>query len=170
MYKVNETILYDTEGICNISEITDKNFGGKTQKFYILTPVNKNGMTIYVPIDNEKQTGKIRKVLSEEEIYSLIKTIPDEELIWIENDYERKETYKAIIQSGDRKELIKLIRTLELRKETLTKEGKKLHMSDELFMKNAERILYEEFSYVLNIKPEEVVPFIINRLEAENTH
>ncbi|MCR2033199.1 CarD family transcriptional regulator [Anaerofustis stercorihominis] len=170
MYKVDEIILYDTEGVCKISEITEKDFGGEKQKYYILNSINKNGMTIYVPVDNEKQTAKMRKILSSEEIFKLIKNMPNEDMIWIENDSERRDIYKKIIQSGDRRDLIKLIITLHYHKDELIKQGKKLHMSDEQFMKNAERILHDEFSHVLNIRPNEVVSFIVNELKSEQTN
>ena len=170
MYKVDEIILYDTEGVCRISEITEKTFGGKKQKYYILSTVSKNSMTIYVPVDNEKQTIKMRKILSSDEIYKLIRNMPNEDLIWIENDGERKEKYKQIIQSGDRRGLIKIIRTLHFQKEQLTKQGKKLHMSDEQFMKSAQKILHEEFSHVLKIEPNQVIPFIVNELKIEHAN
>lgn len=37
-------------------------------------------------------------------------------------------------------------------------------MSDEHFFKEAERILYEEFALVLKIRPEQVLPFILEQI------
>jgi CarD family transcriptional regulator len=34
-------------------------------------------------------------------------------------------------------------------------------MSDEQFMRDAEKILYDEFAYVLGIKREDILPFIL---------
>jgi CarD family transcriptional regulator len=41
---------------------------------------------------------------------------------------------------------------------------KKLTKSDEDIMSTAERQLYEEFAIVLDISPDEIVPFIFQRL------
>lgn len=85
MFNVNDTILYGTHGICKISDITEQNFNGSTKKYYILQPLHNVSSTIYVPMDNEKLLAKIRRILSEEELYELIKAMPDKETTWIEN-------------------------------------------------------------------------------------
>lgn len=41
------------------------------------------------PFDNEKQTSKMRKILSSDEIYKLIQKYTNEDLI-VENDGEKK--------------------------------------------------------------------------------
>lgn len=165
MYNVGEKILYDSEGICTITEIAEKTFAGMTSVFYVLTPINKKTTTIYVPVDNENRTSKMKKVLSEQEIYDLIDSMPDEETIWIEDDAKRKEVYQDIIHSGDRVKLIQLLKTLQIHKTRQEKSGKKLHISDEHFMKTAEKILHEELSHVLNIDPNEVALFLVHQLK-----
>ena len=42
-----------------------------------------------------------------------------------------------------------------------------MHAIDRYFMKEAEKRLHEEFAYVLNIKPEEVIPFITEQVNIE---
>ena len=46
-------------------------------------------------------------------------------------------------------------------------EGRKMHTVDRYFMKEAEKKLHEEFAYVLNIKPDEVIPFILDQINVE---
>ena len=108
MYKVDEIIQYDNEGLCKISEIVEKDFTGSTAQFYVLTPLHKDSLTIFVPVNN---TSKMRVVLSPKEIYALIDNIKDNDLIWIEDDNERNSTYKKIIHSGNREDIMKVIRT-----------------------------------------------------------
>lgn len=91
----------------------------------------------------------------------------DSELLWIDNDNLRKERYKGILRDGNRQEIMQLIRTLYLHQLKLKEEGKKFHASDDKFYKDAERILYEEFAYVLNISEEEVVPFICQEIDVK---
>ena len=45
------------------------------------------------------------------------------------------------------------------------KTGKKFHIADERIMREAEHKLHGEFAYVLNIKLDEVVPFIMGELQ-----
>lgn len=99
------------------------------------------------------------------EVYSLINTMPHNESIWIEDINLRKEKYTKILKSGDNKQLVKLIRTLYLEKEKKKVEGKKLYVNDEKIMTDAEKLLHEEFALVLDIKVDEVLPFILGKLE-----
>lgn len=164
MFQINDTILYGADGICVIKEITERTFGGKTQEYYVLEPVYGNQSTIYVPTGSEKLLAKMRRILSAEEIHELIESMPEDELLWIENESERKQAYSEILRSGDRKAMVRLIKTLYLRQQELKQSNRKFHACDERFMKDAEKILYHEFAHVLHLKPQEVQPFILNQI------
>lgn len=164
MYDINDTVLYGANGICKISDICEKDFSGTVKKYYLLRPLANEGMTIFVPVENKTLTQRMRRILSTEEIYDLIGMITDEPVEWIVDDTERKEHYRAILSSGDRRELLKMIRELYLHKQEQQSKGRKNHISDEQFLKEAEKLLYSEFSLVLNIKPNEVPSFIAKRI------
>ncbi len=53
---------------------------------------------------------------------------------------------------------------LFLRQQELAGKRKKLHIADEKILKETERVLYEEFAYVLGIGQDEVLPFILQKL------
>lgn len=165
MYSKNDTVLYGSQGICRIEDITEKEMGGKTIEYYVLKPIENSHATIYVPTQNEMLVSKMKKILSVKEIYQLIQAMPNEELIWIEGDNKRRDAYREILKSGDRKMLIQLIRTLFLRQQELKSKKRKLHANDEKILREAENILHEEFAYVLNINKDEVVPFIFQQIE-----
>lgn len=99
------------------------------------------------------------------DVYELIRSMPDNETIWIDDINLRKEKYTDILKKGDTIALIKLIKTLYLEKEKKKNEGKKLYVGDEKIMSEAQRLLHEEFALVLNIKVDEVIPFILGELE-----
>ena len=166
MYQVNENVLYGSQGVCRIIEIAKKDFQGSQMEYYILKPVENNASTIYVPVNNEALTGKMRRVLSPEEIERLIASAPQQPSVWIENDNDRKEAYKAVLSGGDRMALLKVIQALYLHQEELRKKGKRLHLADEHIFKAAEKILYEEFALALHITPEQVPPFIRSRIQS----
>ena len=167
MFQINDIVTYGTNGVCKIENITVKEFMGSAKEYYVLKPVNDNASTIYVPVHNEKVAGKMRKILSEHEVYRLIVTMPGQEHIWFQRDNERKEQYKNIIARGDHGELIGMIKAIYLQKKKREAEGKRLHISDERFFKEAERILYEEFQYVLNIRRDELLPLMFSKMKEE---
>ena len=88
--------------------------------------------------------------------------MPDKDHIWNNDNRKRKESYRQILADGNHYELVKMVKTLRWHKQEIknTNKNNKLQISDEDFLKDAEKALCEEFAYVLNIKREEVIPFI----------
>ena len=80
------------------------------KQYYFLTPLDDH-ITILVPTDNEEALSKMRKVLSKKDIYELIKTMPDNETIWINDKNIRKQKYNDIINHGNHEQLVKLTKT-----------------------------------------------------------
>lgn len=170
MFNINDTILYGTEGICKITEITSKKFGNKSMEYYVLKPMyNNSNSTVYVPTSNSKLIDKMRPISSPEEINTIINNISNEDCIWISDENTRKNKYTEIISKGNQKILMILIKTLYLHQEDQKAIGKTLHMSDKNFLKVAEKLLYDEFAHVLNIKPEQVLPFIMESIETKSS-
>jgi len=91
--------------------------------------------------------------------------MPNEKANWIANENERKNMYRDIISKGNHTELIKMIKAIFIEKREKESEGKRLHASDERFLKEAEQILYGEFQYVLNLNEDELMNYIFERIE-----
>ncbi len=164
MFQINDTVVYGVHGVCKIENITMKEFIGSQKEYYVLKPISDSAATLYVPMHNEKLLEKMRKILSEQEVYRLIETMPQKEILWFQNENERKEQYKKVIAKGDQSELIGMIKAIYLHKQKRQAEGKHLYISDERFFKEAERILYDEFQYVLNIRREDLLPLIFSKI------
>lgn len=163
MYAVNDTVMYGQSGICKITEICDRKFGRETLKYYVLRPVYGDNTVIYCPVDSDKV--RIRKLLLAEEVVALIREMPAQQGDWIENDNLRKEAQTEILRRGDHKELIALIKTLYRKRTETENSGRRFHRADAEAMAQAEKMLYQEFAQVLDIAPDEVVPFIIGKIE-----
>lgn len=166
MRQIGEIVLYGTDGVCRIQDITVKKFGKETANYYVLCSLYRGNSMIYVPVGNEKLESKMRDILSKEEIDAIIVSMHEETDIWIENEPLRKIKYKEIITGGDRKSLLCLIKTLYEHRINQEKSGKKMHMTDERFMKDAEKILYDEIAHVMGIEHREVVGYISDKLSA----
>lgn len=160
MYNINDTVIYASYGVCRIKAVETRDFSGEPKEYYILQPVGDTRNTFYIPTDNEALKEKMRRVYSRKEVEELIRIMPDEGSIWIENEQQRKDAYRQIIENGNRHELIKLIKTLYIYRKDLEAQHKKLHSTDERFLRDAENMLYDEFAFALGISRDEVVPYI----------
>jgi hypothetical protein len=49
LFGINDTVVYGTEGICVIVDITEKIFDSNTQQYYVLRPVYNKSSLIMVP-------------------------------------------------------------------------------------------------------------------------
>ena len=166
MFQVNDVIIYDAQGVCKITNIEEKSIGGAKKTYFVLKPVGDKGSTIFAPTDNAVVLKKMRRLLTKDEIHKLIDSMPAENAVWVANENDRKELYKNILAKGNRLELIKMIKAIYAHKKEREAEGKRLHMSDERFFKDAEQILYNEFQYVLELcGKKDLMTYILERIE-----
>lgn len=160
MYSVNDAVVYGTNGVCVITAIEERNFSGENIEYYILRPVDNEKNTFYVPVSNSMLTNKMHNVCTKQEINRLINIIGNECPFWIDNEDKRKKEYTYAIETGDRLQLFRIIKTIYNKNAELNAQHKKLHASDEKFFKQAENILYSEFAYSLDIPKDEVTDYI----------
>ena len=164
MYSVNERIHYGGSGVCVIQEIATMRFGRTRERYYVLKPVYQNASLIYVPVENEQLVAKMRPVLSRDEVEALIESVPDIPTAWEEDPQDRKAAFDSLLRSNECRSLIVLIKTLNAHKERRQADGKSLHVSDETFLREAQRLLYDEFAGALDIQPAQVHAYIMDRI------
>ncbi len=165
MFEIGETVLYGTEGVCKITEIMEMKCGSTRAKYYVLKPIHRDSATIYVPLNNERLLERMRRVLSAQEIDELLRSVTQEELAWIDDANERRQEYAKILTAGDRLDVVRLIRALYLRRQSLVAVGKHLRTSDEQLLRDAEKLLNDEFALVLDIPQREVPEYIRTHIE-----
>lgn len=165
MFQINDAVVYGSQGVCEIVDIAEKKIDGVARPYFILKPKTDSNATFYVPAWNEKAWSKMRKVMTQQDINALIDSMPNNTPVWITNDNERKETYRKILASGNQADIIAMIQALFQHKKVREAEGKRLHMSDEHFMKDAEQLLYNEWQYVLNVDKAGLMDYIFSRIE-----
>ena len=168
MFKVNDIVVYGAQGVCEIVDTAEKKIDGQIKKYFVLKPKNDYKVVCYVPTWNKKALAKIRKVMTKQDVDALIDSMPSQTPTWIDNENERKETYKKILAGGDHASIISMVQALFFHKKERESEGKRLHMSDEHFMKDAEQLLYNEWQYVLNVDKAGLMAYIFERLENNN--
>ena len=146
MYSIGEIVLYGSNGVCEITEITTKKIGKDSIEYYVLKPVCSDSSTLFV--------------LSSDEIKDILSQKTDNE-IWIDNKAERCEKIKEIISGGDCMKLVELIRRMHFHSKLQLKKGRRLHITDERFLKEAEKMVCDEVSVVLHIDRNDVLPLVL---------
>lgn len=150
MYQVGEHVLYGLHGVCRIDAIEGKKFDDEIHDYYILKPVFAQGSTIFVSTKKEALVAKMIPVLSANDISKLIGDLTTSEGFWIENETERKEQFRLIIESADREKQLAILKAYCFHKMKLIETKRKMHNCDEQLMKNVEKRIFEEFSFVLD--------------------
>ncbi len=155
MFKVDDYIMYGRTGVCKVVDITNEKFiNGEERKYYVLSPIHNNNNTIIkIPLDNTKVP--MRKIISKEDVTSLINDMSNMEELWIEDEKKRSNEFKTMLKSGKCEDLIKLISN--------KRHSKKLNKADKEIIKEAERLVNEEFAIILNISPKEVNSYISSK-------
>ena len=109
--------------------------------------------------------AKLSRVLEKDALIELLTSERIRENCWIADENQRKQRYRELITSGDRVALLQMISTLHQHKKEQAAAGRKLHLCDDNFLKDAEKLLNFEFSLVLGIQLSEVGNYIQSVLE-----
>ncbi len=156
MFISGSTVIYGTNGPCKIVRTESIDFGGGMTEYYVLVPVSDENSTLYVPTNDEKLVSRMRAVISPSDAHELLSSVSGLPLIWTDDENERKLLYREVISGGDRKEMLSLIKTLLLQQELKKSKGRRLHISDESFLKQAKLLLFSELSLALDIPVSEL--------------
>lgn len=151
--------MYGLTGVCKVADITEESFlNYPTQDFYILSPIFSPEMTIKVPVSFLDQ--ETRRIHSKEEVSQMIHKIPEIEVFWINDDRERNEYFRQMLKHGICSEWLTLIKTIYSYKYLSEFKGKRLNRNDDEIFKTAEKLLNQEFGFILNIDPNEIPDYI----------
>ena len=160
MFNVGEYVIYGSQGVCRVESIGPLELSGisKDKQYYTLSPIYQAESKVYAPVDNNKVV--MRHILTKSEVEALIGRICDIDTIIVANDRLRETVYKEALHTCNCEDLIKVIKTIYIRKQDRIREGKKSTNSYERYLKLAESALYGEFALVLDMKRDEVESYI----------
>ena len=167
-FQKGEYVRYGANGVCLIDDVREMVIEKNPELFYILRPIADRNSTFFIPVANETLTGKIRCILTREEINDLIDSTRGDTELWIEDRKARMEYYRVLLRTCDPRELLRLAAMLYTKKQELSSVGKKLSPSDSGVLKQAEELTDNEFAFVLQLPTDEVGPYIRNRLGLES--
>ncbi len=167
MLRIGELVIYGAQGVCRIEGLEKMKVGGTRREYYILKPLTRGTATVYVPADNGELCQKMRPLLSREELDALIAGLAAEPTVWQEDNNLRKAEFQRVIAEGERGALLRMIRTIYLHRRELRENGRRLRSTDEQFLRDAERLVNDEFAAVLDIAPQQVPGYIESALKHE---
>lgn len=161
MFEKGDLIIYGGNGVCRVEEIGVPEgipVMEEAKQYYTLIPIFGTGK-IYIPTDADVF---MRPVISREEALELISKIPEIQEDTCCNCDQRilAEHYRNCIQSHQCEDLVQLIKTVYIKNQALTAQGRKPGKTDVQYMKRAEDLLHGELSVALDIPLEEVPGFI----------
>ena len=104
---------------------------------------------------------------SKEELEAMITSENVKTGEWIREENQRKQTYRELIGSGDRKKIMRMGHTLYRHKADQSASGRKIHLCDENFLHDAEKLLIGEISIVLHLEPEQARDYIHKKLKED---
>ena len=167
LYHPGNQVFYCSHGVCEILDIEQRRIDKKNIEYYVLSPVCNPNARFYIPTSNPKVVSKLSPLLTAEELQIFLAELCDSRDLWIDEENLRKQKLKDVIASGKQTDLIQWVRALHMHKRALLDQGKKFHMADESFLKDAEKILIAEFSIIWKIPKESVIQQVHNTVSTK---
>lgn len=165
MFQVGNQVVYGIHGVCGIVDMEERVVDRKKIRYFVLEAMDQPGAKFYVPSENPAALAKLRHVISREELDALLSSEQIRESCWIADENRRKLRYRELITSGTREELVQMVGTLHRHKKEQIAAGRKFHLCDDNFLRDAEKLLNAEFALVLGIQPSEVGKYILDALD-----
>lgn len=167
MVQAGDQVVYGMHGVCRVVEEEKRVIDRKTVTYLVLEPVGQTGSRYLVPTQNATAMAKIRPMLTKQTLEELITGEEVKADAWISDEGQRKQVYRELIGSGDRVRLLQMVRTLYRHKKAQTAAGKKVHLCDDNFLRDAEKLLASEVSVVLEMDADQAKQYLRAKLKEE---
>lgn len=167
MYQAGDKVVYGVHGVCVVKEIEKRIVDRKQVHYLVLEPVAQDGSRYLVPTHNMAAMSKVWPMLNREALEALIVSERVHQDSWIREENLRKQYYRELIGSGDREKLLQMVCSLYRYRTAQNAAGKKFHMCDDNFLRDAEKLLASEFAIVLELTQDQARQYIRNKLKED---
>lgn len=167
MYQTGDRVIYGIHGVCIVSDLEKRNVDGKTVTYLVLEPDGQPGSRYLVPTHNSAAMGKVRPMLSREALEDLLASDAVRTDAWIHDEGQRKQRYRELITGSNRQLLVQMVCSLYRYCEAQNTAGKKIHMCDENFLRDAEKLLSGEIASVLDISSADALKYFRRKLKED---
>ena len=136
-FKVNQKIVYPSQGVGKIIEIKEKDFGGQKLLYYVMY-LEVSDMTIMVPVDRCTELG-IRSIVSAAEAEQALQTI-GEDFEPVTSDWKlRYQMNLDLLKKGTVSDIAMIVRSLYRRSKV-----KELPILERKLYDSAKKLLEDE--------------------------
>lgn len=143
------------EDICKM----DFQTGHGSQEYYIIKPIQPGSATIYLPVDNPKCQERMRPILSQDEIDSIIVSVKNQQIPWPNDRKKRIAQFQEMISRHDERELLLLAGCLHRQ---MISKG--LSSGERDLLRKVEGMIEQEFSFSLRISAGSIGEYIREKL------
>ena len=160
MIEVGQWVVYGVHGVCRVAGKEKQLVNRKRTEYLVLEPLAQNESRYFVPTANAAAMAKLREVLSAEELKALLASDEIRQDCWIDDENQRKQYYRDLTANGDRVSVLKMTYCLYRYKEAQMAAGRKFHLCDDNFLRDAEKLLSSEIALVLEMTMEQARDYL----------
>ena len=164
MFQIGERVVYGFHGVCKVMDLEERVVDRKKVVYMVLEPMGQGSARFYIPTHNAVAMTKIKRILSREELEDLLQSDAVRNGSWIAEENLRKQMYRELISKGERENLMQMVRCIYLYKAEQAAAGKRCHLCDDNFLRDAERLLTSEIAMILELDPEQAKQYLRSRL------
>jgi CarD family transcriptional regulator len=144
-YKIGDTVLHWSSGLCQIIGIEEKAIGGQTRQYYV---VQTPQLTMWVPTD-ESGENSLRPPSSSTEFKKRVQILQSDGEQLHDDRYLRQSQLLERMRRRTLEDICYVIRDLNARS-----RKQKLNINDSNTLKRAEDLLLDEWQFALGISRE----------------
>ncbi|MCR5188105.1 MAG: CarD family transcriptional regulator [Treponema sp.] len=157
-FKVDQKVVYPSQGVGVVTEIFEKTFKDTTTLYYKIY-IEASDMVVMVPVENAENLG-IRQIVSKEEAEAALNLLSDD-FEPITSDWKlRYQMNLELLKKGTVKDIATIVRCLYNRSKV-----KELPILERKLYDSAKKLLEDEISYALGKSPKEIEAEIHTKLE-----
>lgn len=164
MDRKTEFVVYGVHGVCRVLGTEKQLVDRKRTEFLVLEPLEQTGSRFYLPVQNPTAMGKLKPVLTWEELTQLLQSDSVREGDWISEENIRRTTYRELLSGADRLGLLQMVSTVYRYRSSQEMSGRKLHLCDENFLRDAEKFLSSEIALVMDLPLDQAKAFLREQL------
>ena len=165
MYQTGQKVIYGVHGICSVTGTETRRLGKTKSEFYVLQPINMPDSRYYIPADSPAALAKLHPLMTRQEVLDMLHSDRVRNSVWVPDENQRKQRYREILAEADRAEILSMICCIHRHRREQLRLGKRLHQCDEGFLKDAQKLMNAELSYIMGLEPDQIVPFIRKEMD-----
>lgn len=165
LYKPGDLVIYGYHGVCTVKEPKKIQMDGKFCLYLVLEPTNVTGSTFMIPVEQSREMEKISPILSREEIDKLLISQAVRCGKWEIQENLRRKIHAERMADPDREKLIRELYTVYRQRDLMSAQGRRLHRSDEDFLRDAERKIAGEIGAAMGLSLENSITYLREKLK-----